>query len=497
MTSHNCLMLLVTSGHNVLNLKQPLRKLDQGVTILEKKIIFPVTRIHNPMLLEAWLENSEIKDAFISDTLYRGFEQILIGRSPMDMPYYTQRICGICSSAHGITAALAVENALGMRVPPNGLLLRNLILASDFIQNHIRHLYLYVLPDYFRGPDLAPFIPHSESDLRLSSQENTTLTEHYFKAIEVSRDAHAAFAVFGGKAPHGHGIVPGGASMGVDADKVNRYRGYIIEILKFLDNVLLPDVDLIVRRYPEYIDLGHGTGNYMSVSGFPSPEGSTLFPQGVLLQDERKSFNEKSVTEDVTRAWYKPHGPLHPSEEDTVPDHSQSQGYTWVKSSRYSGQSVEVGPLARAIINKEKIIGHGALARIWARSLEIRKIAQATQGWLERLEPGSQTLDRKIEQDSGSGVGLHEAMRGSLGHWISVKNGRVNHYQIVTPSAFNFGARDESGTRSVGEASLLGLKVQTEDLKEAGRIIRSFDPCFSCSVHLIEGKNVRALNIQV
>ena len=88
-------------------------------------------------------------------------------------------------------------------------------------------------------------------------------------------------------------------------------------------------------------------------------------------------------------------------------------------------------------------------------------------------------------------------MRGSLGHWISVKDGRVNHYQIITPSALNFGARDERGTRSVGESSLLGLKIQSEDLKEAGRVIRSFDPCFSCSVHIIDGKNIHALKIQV
>ncbi|WP_088228119.1 nickel-dependent hydrogenase large subunit [Desulfosporosinus sp. FKB] len=464
--------------------------------MLEKKVIFPVTRIHNPMLLEAWLENGVIKDAYISDTLYRGFEQILIGRSPMDMPYYTQRICGICSSAHAITAALAVEQALGMQVPPNGHLIRNLILASDVIQNHIRHLYLYALPDYFRGPDLAPFIPHSESDLRVSKQENDSLSEHYFKALEISRAAHAAFAVFGGKAPHGHGIVPGGASMEVDADKVNRYRGYMMEILSFVEDTLLPDVDLIIKRYPDYVDLGEGIGNYMSVGGFSSPEGAALFPQGIILQDKRESFNEKYITEDVTRAWYKPHGPLHPTEEETIPDRSQPKGYTWVKSPRYHGQPMEVGPLARAIINNDNVIGHGALARIWARSNEIKKLAEATLGWLNRLEPGADTLNRKINSDSGSGVGLHEVMRGVLGHWLSVKKGRVQHYQIVTPSAFNFGARDESGTRSVGESSLLGLKVQSEDLKEAGRIIRSFDPCFSCSVHLIDGKRIQALRIE-
>jgi hydrogenase large subunit len=467
------------------------------VTILEKKTIFPVSRIHNPMLLEAWLEDGKINDAFISDTLYRGFEQILIGRSALDMPYYTQRICGICSSAHAITASLAVEQALGMHVPPNGLLVRNLILFSDFIQNHLRHLYLYTMPDYFRGPDIAPFIPHSESDLRLSSKENTAMTEHYFKAIDISRVAHAAFAVFGGKAPHGHGLVPGGASMEVDVDRVNRYRGYIMEVISFIDNILLPDVALIKERYPEYIDLGKGIGNYLSVGGFPSPEGSTLFRQGVILQGRRESFDEKQVTEDVTNAWYKPHGPLHPTEEDTVPDRSQAKGYTWVKSPRYRGQPIEVGPLARAVINKEEVIGHGAIARTWARALETKKIAEIALAWLNRLEPGAETLDTKREQDSGVGVGLHEAMRGSLGHWVSVKNGRVDHYQIITPSALNFGSRDETGTRSVGETSLLGLKIQTEDLKEAGRVIRSFDPCFSCSVHIIDGEKAKLYKLKI
>lgn len=449
------------------------------------------------MLVEAWLEDQVVKDAYISDSLYRGFEQILIGRSAYDMPYYTQRICGICSSAHAIAAALAVEQALGMHIPPNGQLLRNLILASDFIQNHLRHIYLYVFPDYFRGPDIAPFIPHSEFDLRLSAKEDTALTDHYFKSFEVSRVAHSAFAVFGGKAPHGHGIVLGGASMEVDADKVSRYRGFMTEILNFIDNFLFPDLTLIKERYPEYIDLGKGIGNYMSVGGFSTPEGSALFSQGVILQGKRENYDEKNITEDVTNAWYKPHGPLHPMEEDTIPDRSQAKGYTWVKSPRYRGQPVEVGPLARAIINKEEIIGTGTIARIWARALELKKLTKSTLEWLNRLEPGAETLDLKLERDSGVGVGLHEVMRGSLGHWVSIENMRVKHYQIVTPSAINFGARDETGTRSVGESSLLGLKIQSKDLKEAGRVIRSFDPCFSCSVHIIDGDKIRDLRILV
>jgi len=469
----------------------------QGVSYLEKKILYPVSRIHNPMLVEAWLEAGVIKEAFIVDTLYRGFEQILEGRPAVDMPYYTQRICGICSSAHGIAAALAVEQALGMNVPPNGQFLRNLILAGDFIQNHLRHFYLMCMPDYFRGPDIAPFIPHLEGDIRLSKKEDEEMTAHYFEAIEISRDAHAAFGVFGGKAPHGHGIVAGGCTMNIDADKINRYRGYLIKIIEFIDKVMLPDAELLVERYPEYVDLGKGNGNFLSVGGFSNPDGSTLYSHGLLLQGKRQPFDEQLITEEVTTAWYKQTGPIHPHEEKTEPDRGQPKGYTWVKAPRYQGQAVEVGPLARALIAKEKVIGYGAIARLWSRAQETKRIAEAAKLWLNRLEPGAETLDTGMEQESGLGISFFEAMRGSLGHWVQIEKGRVKNYQIITPSAFNFSSRDEAGTRGVGELSILGLAIKNPELKEAGRIIRSFDPCFSCSVHLIDGENLHSLDIRV
>ncbi|MDA8229657.1 MAG: nickel-dependent hydrogenase large subunit, partial [Desulfitobacterium hafniense] len=255
--------------------------------------------------------------------------------------------------------------------------------------------------------------------------------------------------------------------------------------------------------YPEYVDLGKGTGNLVSVGGFSTPEGSSLFSNGVILNGKRQQFDEKVVTEEVTTAWYKQKDPEHPLEAETEPDRGQPKGYTWVKAPRYQGVPMEVGPLARSVINKEKIIGYGAIGRLWARTHETKKIALAAFDWLNRLEPGAPTVNTATGQNSGVGVGLFEAMRGSLGHWVKIKDGRVENYQIITPSAWTFSSRDKNGLRSVGETSLLGLKIQTKELKEAGRVIRSYDPCFSCSVHLIEnvnnGKNnnIRSLNINV
>lgn len=465
--------------------------------MLEKKVVFPFTRIHNPMLVEAHLENEVIQDAYISDTLFRGFEIILEGRAAFDMPYYTQRICGICSSVHAVAAAQAVEQAMGMTVPPNGMILRNLIQGSDTLQNHLRHFYLMSMPDYFKGPDIPPFTPHLEGDIRLTPEEDKRMTEHYFLAVEISRNAHAAFGVFGGKAPHGHGIVPGGCTMNIDADKINRFRGYLITIMEFINNVMIPDVEFLAERYPEYVHLGKGNGNFLSVGGFTQPDGSTLFPHGVVLQGSHQPFDNRLITEAVTTAWYKQNKPLHPWEGKTEPDRNQPNGYTWIKAPRYQGHALEVGPLARAVIAKEKIIGYGAIGRHWSRVMETKKIAEASMIWLERLVPGAETLDRKVEQESGMGVGYVEAMRGALGHWVKVEKGRVKHYQIVTPSAWNFSSRDAAGTKSVGELSICGLTIKHPELKEAGRVIRSFDPCFSCSVHLLDGKHLRTLEVRV
>ncbi len=465
--------------------------------MLEKKIVYPFTRIHNPMLIEAHLENGVIQDAYISDTLYRGFEQIFIGRPAFDMPYYTQRICGICSSVHAITAASAVEQAMGMQVPPNGHYLRNLIVASDFLQNHLRHFYLFSMPDYFKGPDLAPFLPHLEGDIRLTPEEDKKMTEHYFKATEVARDAHAAFGVFGGKAPHGHGIIPGGCTMNVDGDKINRFRGYLVTVLEFIDNVMIPDLEFLIERYPEYVHLGKGNGNFLSVGGFTTPDGSSLFQQGVVLQGNHYPFDEQYITEEATTAWYKDQEPSHPWGQRTEPDRQQPNAYTWIKAPRYQGYPVEVGPLARSVIAKEKIIGFGTLGRHWSRVQETKKIAEACFQWLERLVPGADTLNTNIEQESGMGIGLMEAMRGTLGHWVKIEKTRVKHYQIITPSTWNFSSRDEKGTPSVGESSILGMTINCPELKEAGRVIRSFDPCFSCSVHLIEGEEIQSFKIQV
>ena len=449
------------------------------------------------MLLEATLDKGKITEALISDTLYRGFEQILIGRPAMDMPYLTQRICGICSSGHAMTSALAIEMALGMTVPPNGLLIRNLISAGDIIQNHIRHLYTMVLPDYFKGPDVAPFIPHFSGDERLSSKENNQIVDHYFKSFDIARAAHAAFGVFGGKAPHGHGIIPGGITMDIDTDKINRYRGYLKETISFIQDIMIPDTLLIADRYPEYVDYGQGNGNYFSVGGFKGIDGKTLFPAGVIIQGQKEEFDEKKITEDVTTAWYKQTGPLYPGEGKTIPDRSQAKGYTWVKAPRYKGAAMEVGPLARAIIAGEQITGHGAMARSVARARETQKVALAALDCLDQLIPKEKTLDTTVKYETGIGIGLHEVMRGALGHWVSIKDGRIKEYQIVTPSAWNFSSRDEKGTRSVAESSLIDLPIATPELKEAGRVIRSLDPCFSCSVHLIEGEKLHTLNLPV
>ncbi len=424
---------------------------------------------------------------------------MVLGRSALDLPYFTERICGICSSAHALTASLALEQALGIAVPPNGQLLRNLNFAADVLQNHISHFYLLAAPDYFRGPDIAPFLPHQEGEYRLSENEETQFAEHYFHSFDICRYTHAAFTILGGKAPHGHGIVPGGSTADISYERISSYKSYLNKVNDFIENIMIPDIELLFQRYPEMIDEGEGPGNYLSFGGFFSPIEGGIFSQGVVIQGKSEAFDEKLITEEVTTAWYKQHPALYPANENTEPDRSQAKGYSWVKAPRYRGYPMEMGPLARAIIAGDKVPGRGALSRLWARTHEAKKIASLCFQWLEQLNPGAPALSTKISSESGVGVGLHEVMRGSLGHWVAVEDMRITHCQIVTPSAWNFSSRDSSGNRSACESALLNTKydAKDQDFQKIGAVIRSFDPCFSCTVHLIENDNLREFAVKI
>lgn len=453
------------------------------------KTIFPTTRLHEPLRVDVDVQNGRVVDAWVSGLLFRGFEIMLQGRDPRDVALFTQRICGICSSAHAVAAVMAQQQAFGVAPTPNGQLLTNLIFAADMLQNHLRHFYILALYDYVRGPDMPPYVPRIAGDYRLPEQRNQTLLEHARAGIAMSARAHEMLAVFGGKAPHQQTIMASGVTERATAERLAAYRGILQELTAWITQVHLADVMTLAEYYPDYYHIGGGYGNFLSYGQFPQPQsGQRAWNAGVVVnKGPAMPLAVAQITEDVTHAWYQDDQARYPGEAATVPDRGKDTAYTWVKAPRYQGLPLENGPLARGWVNGYYRRGVSVMDRLVARAQEAVQLCRLAADWLQQVMPGAPTLTPYTPPAAGEGVGLTDAMRGALGHWLRMENGRVSHYQIVTPTEWNFSPRDRQGLRGPVEQALVGTPAADADnLLEVGRVVRSFDPCFTCAVHVLE-----------
>lgn len=445
------------------------------------------------MVVDIEVEHDHVVDCWITDPMFRGFEPMLKNRYPQDAVFFTQRICGICSSAHALASVMAVENAYDITPASNGIVIRNLISGADFLQNHLRHFYVLVLPDYIKGPDKPPFRPlPKKGDFRIPKEINDKILEHFWEGIELSAKAHQMMALFGSKAPHQQTIVIGGCTQPVTSDRVSSYKAILGEITKFVKTKMLEDSMIIAKYYPEYYQLGVGYKNLLSFGLFAKPNSSeSVIPSGVVFNGgDIHPFAEKNISEEVTSSWYDEdsNGTRRPVDNETIPNLEKTKAYSWIKTPLYQGEPIETGPLARLWIKGEYQRGISTMDRIIARSIETSLLCDFLMEQLELLVLGGPTWTPFEPKLTGEGSGLTEAMRGALGHWVKIKDGVIENFQIITPSAFNFAPRSKDGRRGPGEQALIGTPVETDSAVEIARILHSFDPCFSCSVHVVNGK---------
>jgi len=501
-------------------------------------VIDPVTRIEGHMKVEAVVDGGAVKDARCSGTMFRGFERILIGRHPLDAARLTQRVCGVCPTAHASASAFCLDRALGAadRIPDNGRIVRNLILGANYVQSHVLHFFTLAALDYvdaaaaadYDGDDadlknlkafigrghLGPFLPRYEGDYRCSREENLVLLRHYLQALRGRRTAHEMLSVFGGKMPHNVGIVPGGVCCEVTADKVASFAGKLAEIRDFIDTAYIPSVLLIAGRYGDCAEIGAGCGRYLSYGAFPAgtesapAAGQRLFGSGLLGDDGRlQTLDPDKIAEDVANSRYEDACSAAPAEGQTLPDPHKDGAYSWIKAPRYDGKPAEVGPLARAMVGyaagdptvkpavdaalaetglpAEKL--DSILGRHLARALETKWVAEAMAGWLEQLKPGEPAAAEISIPDEAEAAGMTGAPRGALGHWIRIKDKKIDRYQMVVPTTWNAGPRDGEGVAGPMEQALIGAPVKdAANPFEVVRIVRSFDPCLACAVHVID-----------
>ncbi|MEQ8155981.1 MAG: nickel-dependent hydrogenase large subunit [Clostridiaceae bacterium] len=455
----------------------------------ERIIINPVTRISGFMEIEADISNHIVVDAKTKGLMFRGFEKMLIGRSPFDAVYFTQRICGICSTAHSMASTLALENAMNFVPSSQGRYLRDIIHGCEFLQNHLRHFYQYTLPDFVKLPENNPLFKADLNDYRLPKDINDKMVKDYFESLDISRSAHEMLATLGGKAPHNHGVFIGGITTQATVDKIISIKSILDSIGRFINEKMIPDVYKIADYYPEYYHMGGGYGNLLSYGCFDNYKDlGTLYVNPLVYSNNKiTDFYPDQISQENEHAWY---------DKNNEPDISKQQAYSWIKAPRYNNVPYETGPLARQWLCGDYRNGISAMDRTIARVLEAGKIVTIMKILLQHLDPGISVQQKYTVPVKSAGRGLTDTTRGALGHWISIDNSKIAFYQIITPSAWNLSSQT-GNIKGTAEEALIGSPIRdTDSPVEIGRIIRSFDPCISCATHVFsDGKHINTIQV--
>lgn len=455
-------------------------------------VMDPVTRIEGHMKVEVEVDSvgsqMQVVNARCTGTLFRGFETLLVGRSPLDAPVITQRICGVCPISHGQTSVLALENVSEWLPPHNARLLRNLTLGANYIQSHILHFYLLAAMDYVPGPNTSPWTPAWTVDMRGGL---AGVMGNLPAALEARRRAHEMGAVFGGKMPAAHTFIPGGFTEKPTSQQVQTFKNHLDFLTTFVKQKYIPDVKAVSAAYADYLKIGAGPRNLMAYGVFEMDDtyNEKLFQPGYIEDsdtDVQVGISDLDITESVKHAWYDDKsGNLSPPEGQTTPQYPKGAAYSWLKAPRLFGKPFEVGPLARMWINGDYRNGISVMDRHLARAYETAKIAGAMSAWLKEIDLGQTVYDETFDLYSGVGVGMSEAPRGALGHWVRIGNGKIDHYQIITPTCWNASPKDDGNVSGPMEQALIGTPIRDPKQPiEALRVIHSFDPCLSCAVHI-------------
>ncbi len=382
---------------------------------------------------------------------------------------------------------------------------------------------------------------------QLPPEVNLLAVAHYLEALSWQKDFIRLHAVLGGKNPHPQTFLVGGMTTSLDAnepfavvnpERITFLRDLVKQARKFVEQVYIPDVLAIAPLYKDWFGRGEGLGNFLSYgdysSGNQKDPNSFLFPRGVILgRDLTKvhPVDPTKITESINRSWYEysdgDGAGKHPSKGETNPKYTGPKApfnsldvegkYSWLKTPRYDGKAMEVGPLARMVVgyasgqpeivaavngalkklNAGPAVLFSTLGRIAARALETQIMTPHLEAWVDELDSnmshGKVAIFNPVHWDpatwpsSASGYGWHEAPRGSLGHWVEIEGKAIKNYQAVVPTTWNAGPRDGGGQRGAYEASLLNTPVADPSRPlEILRTIHSFDPCLACAVHVVD-----------
>jgi hydrogenase large subunit len=461
------------------------------------------------------IDGGQVRSAYVNSPMYRGFEQILAGKHPLDALVYVPRICGICSVAQSAAAAQALAQGMGVQPPRNGRLAANLTLAAENLADHLSHFYLFFMPDFARdGYRDRPWFAGASA--RFKSVTGTANAD----VLPVRAKFMNVMGYLAGRWPHTLSLQPGGSSRALEEVEKVRLRILLTEFRGFLESTLFGDrleavaaMDSEAKLYawmesradradfPRFLNIardldlyriGRATDCFMSYGAYNDGD-TELFKSGVWRDGAPRELETALIREDVSSSWMAGDSALAPLEGRTEPLPDKPDAYSWCKAPRLDGQVVETGALARQMVDGHPLVNdlvarHGAsvLARVVGRMLEFALVLPAMERWLREIQPGEAFCLPARDLDEASGVGLVEAARGGLGHWLVVRKGRIHNYQIIAPTTWNFSPRDAAGEPGALERALAGLPAEDNGSGAplaVQHVVRSFDPCMVCTVH--------------
>ncbi len=502
---------------------------------MSKKIhIFPLNRVEGDLKIHLEIENNVVSNAWSSGTMYRGFENIMTGRGSLDGLVITPRICGVCSTAHLKSAAKALDMAFNAAVPDNGKRVRNISLMAEMLQNDVRHAFLLFMCD-FANIFYKDHSLYNEAVRRYEPLKGETSLH----TIRETKKLLEIIAILGGQWPHSSFMVPGGVVSVPSPKDITQCRYLLKNFRKWYENRILgcnlerwleiktkSDIRTWLEeseshreselgffiRFSQETDMdkiGKGHGNFISFGSLSMPEYTNVtsisnetvfFPSGFATATEVKPFQQEKVAEEVAHSWFNGYkGGMHPFEGITTPYATGMEGekYSWTKAPRYEGLPAETGPLAEMVIARDPLFtelvqteGPSVFTRELARLVRPVFIMPVMDSWLKEMTSNKDDFFQDYSpSDSGEGFGLTNAPRGALGHWIKIKDTKIENYQIITPTSWNASPRDSGNVRGPIEQALIGTEIRDiENPVEAGLIVRSFDPCLVCTVHAISEK---------
>ena len=492
-----------------------------------------MNRVEGDLQLNLAFDGNRVSEAWTVGTMYRGFEQILLGRAKTDGLVITPRICGICGTGHLYAAVTALETAMQCAVAPNGTRVRNVCLLAEEIQSDIRHAFLMFCIDFCN--ERYRLVPGFDGIVEAFEPFKGQV---YRETIVQTKKILEIVALFGGQWPHSSYMVPGGvvslpsrrtiaAALSIVDGFVRWYERSVLgcSTERWLEVRSLSDLDTWLNESPAHATsalgrfvqfaralhleaLGKGSGRMLSYGVYLDPDrwqppfDNVSWARAAGFYDPDigsiQTFSHLGVKEHVRHSYFRDYaGGKHPWDGVTVPDYKPGgDKYSWAKAPRYDDKVVEVGCVAELFMARDALVtsmvtelGTNVFTRQLARLHRPALSLQLIRSVLVELEAHFDDgyCETPADVDEGRGHGLVHAARGALGHWVTIKSGRIEGYQVVTPTAWNASPRDSSGTPGHWEQSLVGTEVaNVDDPIEIGHIVRSHDACLVCTVHHLE-----------